>query len=152
MNRSMIIGTALGIAIAATGAVMAGYALRDDAPTDADTTVAMATETPAADTQPVDAAPAPAPAAAAPAEECWDEVVTHQADPKDEKRIAGTVIGAVVGGVVGNQFGGGSGKKLATVAGAAGGGYAGNQVQKKVQDNNTYTTTERRCRPVDQAE
>ena len=32
--------------------------------------------------------------------------------------LLGTAIGAVGGGVVGNQFGGGSGKKLATVAGA----------------------------------
>ena len=40
------------------------------------------------------------------------------------------------------------GKTLATVAGAAGGGYAGNRVQKHVQDNNTYQTTERQCRTV----
>ena len=86
--------------------------------------------------------------AQAPAEECWDEEVTHTADPKDDHRIAGTVIGGVVGAAVGNQFGGGSGKTLATVAGAAGGAYAGNRAQKAVQENNTYTTTERRCKPV----
>jgi uncharacterized protein YcfJ len=90
------------------------------------------------------------PAPAAPVEECWDEVVTHTADPKDENRIAGTAIGAVVDGVIGSTIGGGDGKELATVAGAAGGAVAGNQVQKKVQENNTYTTTQRRCRPATQ--
>ena len=93
------------------------------------------------------AAATPAPAAA-PAEHCWDEEVTHTADPKDDNRIAGTAIGAVVGGVIGNQFGGGKGKKLATVAGAAGGAYAGNRAQKAVQDKNTYTTVEHHCEPV----
>ena len=87
-------------------------------------------------------------APAAPAEECWDEEVTHTADPKDDHRIAGTVIGGVVGAAIGNQFGGGSGKTLATVAGAAGGAYAGNRAQKAVQEKNTYTTVERRCKPV----
>ena len=87
-------------------------------------------------------------AAQAPREECWDEVVTHTEEPKDEHRIAGTVIGGVVGAAVGSQFGGGSGKTLATVAGAAGGAYAGNRAQKAVQENNTYTTTERRCKTV----
>ena len=43
-------------------------------------------------------APRPAAAPAAPAEECWDEEVTVQLDPKDEHAIAGTAIGAVVGG------------------------------------------------------
>ena len=92
---------------------------------------------------------AAAPAAAkAPTQRCWDEEVTHTAEPKDEHRIAGTVIGGVVGAAVGNQFGGGKGKTLATVAGAAGGAYAGNRVQKSVQEKNTYTTTEHHCEPV----
>ena len=48
----------------------------------------------------------------------------------------------------GNQVGGGSGKKIATVAGAAAGGYAGNKVQGNMPDKDTYTTTERRCNTV----
>jgi uncharacterized protein YcfJ len=92
-------------------------------------------------------AQAPVPAKE-PAQHCWDEEVTHTAEPKDEHRIAGTVIGGVVGAAVGNQFGGGKGKTLATVAGAAGGAYAGNRAQKAVQENNTYTTTEHHCEPV----
>lgn len=83
-----------------------------------------------------------------PREECHDETVTHQRAVKDQNRIAGTAIGAVLGGVLGNQVGGGNGKKLATVAGAVGGGYAGNQVQKNMQEKDTYTTVEQRCRTV----
>ncbi|MBT9528585.1 MAG: glycine zipper 2TM domain-containing protein, partial [Pseudomonas sp.] len=52
------------------------------------------------------------------------------------------------GGLLGNQIGGGTGKKVATVAGAAAGGYAGNQVQGNMQANDTYTTTETRCSTV----
>ena len=83
-----------------------------------------------------------------PREQCEDVQVQKQAPVKDENRIAGTAIGAVVGGVIGHQIGGGSGKKLATVGGAAAGGYAGNQVQKNMQQKDVVTTTERRCRTV----
>lgn len=41
----------------------------------------------------------------------------------------GAVLGAVAGGVIGHQIGGGSGKKVATVAGALGGAYAGNRYE-----------------------
>jgi uncharacterized protein YcfJ len=46
------------------------------------------------------------------------------------------------------QFGGGNGKILTTVAGVAAGGYAGHQVEKKMQQGNTYTATEQRCATV----
>jgi uncharacterized protein YcfJ len=78
-------------------------------------------------------------------QDCHDEQVTRVRDTKDPHRIAGSVVGAVVGGVLGNQVGGGSGKTIATVAGAAGGGYAGNRIEKRMQQGNTYTTTEQRC-------
>ena len=83
-----------------------------------------------------------------PRQVCSDVVVTHKAAVKDPKRVTGAVIGAVLGGVVGNQIGDGDGQKLATVAGAAAGGYAGSKVQKRMQDSNTYQTTEQRCRTV----
>ena len=83
-----------------------------------------------------------------PREECRDETVTHTRPVKDENRIAGTALGAVLGGVLGNQVGGGNGKKLATVAGAAAGGYAGNKTQQRMQEGDTYTTVEQRCRTV----
>jgi|GEM_PF-139319 len=83
-----------------------------------------------------------------PREVCEDVAVTRKAPVKDENKIAGTAIGAVVGGLLGNQIGGGTGKKIATVAGAVGGGYAGNTVQGNMQDKDTYTTTERVCQTV----
>jgi uncharacterized protein YcfJ len=83
-----------------------------------------------------------------PHQECHDEQVTHTRAVKDENRIAGTALGAVLGGVLGNQVGGGNGKKLATVAGAAAGGYAGNKTQQHMQEGDTYTTVEQRCRTV----
>lgn len=83
-----------------------------------------------------------------PRQECHDEEVTRTKPVKDQNRLVGTGIGAVVGGLLGNQIGGGSGKALATVAGAAAGGYAGNTVQKKVQQGDTYTSTEQRCTTV----
>ena len=83
-----------------------------------------------------------------PRQACHDEQVTRQAPVKDEHQLLGTVAGAVIGGVIGHQIGGGSGRDVATIAGAAGGGYAGNRVQKHVQDQNTYTTTEQKCETV----
>lgn len=81
-------------------------------------------------------------------QECNDETVTQQVPLKDEKRIAGAAIGAVIGGVLGNQVGGGDGKKIATAAGAVAGGYAGSKTQKHLQEGNTETVVEQRCRTV----
>jgi len=83
-----------------------------------------------------------------PQEKCEQVVVQHQAPVQDEKRIAGTVLGGVAGGLLGSQIGGGSGKKVATVIGVAGGAYAGNQVQKGMQQRDTNSATERRCKTV----
>lgn len=80
-----------------------------------------------------------------PRQECHDEAVTHTKPVKDQDRLLGTGIGALVGGILGHQVGGGTGKTLATIAGAGAGGYAGNQIQRKVQQNDTYATTEQRC-------
>jgi len=83
-----------------------------------------------------------------PREECQDVQVQKQAPVKDEKRVAGTVIGGVAGGLIGNSIGGGTGRTVATIAGAAGGAYAGNQVQKNMQKKDIVTSTERRCKTV----
>jgi uncharacterized protein YcfJ len=83
-----------------------------------------------------------------PREQCEMVQVQHQAPVKDENRLIGSVGGAVIGGVLGHQIGGGSGKKVATVAGAAAGGYAGNRVQKNMQEKDVQTTTEQRCKTV----
>ena len=68
-----------------------------------------------------------------PRQECRNVTVTHRRPVQDENRIAGSVLGAVAGGVIGHQFGG---------------GYAGNQIQGAMQDNDTYTTTQQRCKTV----
>ena len=83
-----------------------------------------------------------------PRRECRNVAVTHRRPVQDENRITGSLLGAVAGGVIGHQFGGGHGKDIATVAGALGGGYAGNQIQGSMQDRDTYTTTQQRCKTV----
>lgn len=83
-----------------------------------------------------------------PREVCSDVVVNEQAPVKDPNRIAGTAVGAIAGGLLGSQIGGGSGRTVATVAGAAAGGYAGNQIQKGMQDKDTVSRTETRCKTV----
>lgn len=83
-----------------------------------------------------------------PQEKCEQVVVQRRAPVQDEKRIAGTVLGGLAGGLLGSQIGGGSGQKAATVIGAAGGAYAGNQVQKGMQQRDTNSATERRCKTV----
>ena len=85
-----------------------------------------------------------------PHEKCEDVQVQHQAAVKDEHRIAGTVVGGLAGGLLGSAVGGGKGKTLATVAGAAAGGYAGNRVQKNMQEKDITTTTEHRCKSVNE--
>ena len=85
-----------------------------------------------------------------PRERCEDVQVRNQAPVKDENRIAGSVVGGVAGGLLGSTIGGGKGKTLATVAGAAAGGYAGNRVQKNLQEKDVVTTTERRCKTVNE--
>jgi len=84
-----------------------------------------------------------------PREVCEDVVVQKQAPVEDKHRIAGKVIGGVAGGVLGHQIGGGTGQTVATIAGAAGGAYAGNKVQKNMQAKDVVTTTERRCKTVE---
>ena len=50
----------------------------------------------------------------------------------------GAAGGAVLGGLLGNQIGGGSGRKIATVAGAVGGAVVGNQVEGNMKATTTY--------------
>ncbi|AQT61610.1 hypothetical protein CBP51_13145 [Cellvibrio mixtus] len=131
MNKSMIIGTLLGVGIATTGGAIASYQwLKEPAYAEVLSAVPVTKTT------------------KIPREECREETVVHQKPAKDTNRIAGKVIGAVVGGALGNQVGGGNGKKVATVAGAVAGGYAGDKVQANMQQKDTYTTVEQRCKTV----
>lgn len=132
MNKSLVTGLVIGAAVVTAGAAVANLDVFDRSPKFADVLNVDAVKK----------------TIRTPREVCNDHVVTHTQPAKDEKRIAGTVIGAVVGGVLGNQVGDGSGRKVATAAGAAAGGYAGNKVQQRMQNGNTYTTTEQRCETV----
>lgn len=132
MNKSMLTGVVLGaIAVTAIGGV-AGYKALNPKPEFAEVLVAKpVTET-----------------VKTPRQECHDVVVNERAPVKDSNRIAGTAIGAVAGGLLGHQIGGGTGRTLATVGGAAAGGYAGNQIQKNLQEKDTVSRTETRCKTV----
>ena len=55
------------------------------------------------------------------------------------------IFGAILGGVIGSQFGGGSGKTLATIAGATIGGAVARGAQDQRYPSQHYTTIEQRC-------
>jgi uncharacterized protein YcfJ len=107
-NKSLLIGAVLGVAVATAGGVFAGYKLLQNDES-----------APATEAQVAQTAPAAQP-------ECVPN------EPRDKKRIAGTVVGALVGGAVGKDVGN---RDITTAAGAAAGALAGNQIQKKIQDN-----------------
>ncbi|MDK2124224.1 glycine zipper 2TM domain-containing protein [Parachitinimonas caeni] len=133
MNKSMLIGMiAGGVAVVSVGAAAGYKALKG--PEFAD--VVSVDPVKVAQKQPH--------------QECRQVKVTHVRPVKDSDRITGTVIGGLLGGALGNQVGGGDGRKLATVAGIVGGGYAGNRIQKSMQDSDRYTTTEERCKTINE--
>ena len=81
-------------------------------------------------------------------EECWDEEVTVENDPKDKHQLAGVGLGAAVGAAVGKDVGH---NKLTTAVAAFGGALAGKKIQEKIQENNadkrTETQTVHKCGP-----
>ena len=132
MNKSMLTGTVLGVALAATAGGYAGYRMLSSGPEFAQVlAVTPLTET-----------------VKTPREECRDVVVTRQKPIKDEHKITGSVLGAVAGGLAGDAIGGGGKNTGAKIAGAVVGGIAGNKVQGSMQENDTYQTTERQCKTV----
>ncbi len=132
MNKSMLAGIGIGVAAALGVAAVASMNVFDRGPQYAQ----VVSATPIKET------------VKTPRKECRNVAVTHRAPVQDENRIVGSALGAVAGGVIGHQFGGGRGKDVATVVGALGGGYAGHQVQGAMQDRDTYTTTQQRCKTV----
>ena len=144
MNKSMLIGVVAGITVATAGGVAAYSYLGQDVQTDAQGSALAMEET---ITESTDSHTAMNIVTAAVAEEeCWDEEVTVQADPRDEHAIAGTAAGALIGGALAKKIG--DDRDLATAAGAAAGAYLGRRAQREFQENNTTTTIERRCAPV----
>lgn len=136
MSVSMAKGLIAGAVIATAGGAVAGYNMIERNANVVPTHAEVLQVTPATTL------------VQTPREVCEDVPVTRQAEPRDERRIAGTATGAVVGGLLGNQVGGGNGKKLATIAGAVAGGIAGNKLQQRAQANDTVTTMERQCTSV----
>ncbi|HHO2168318.1 TPA: glycine zipper 2TM domain-containing protein [Aeromonas hydrophila] len=135
MNKSMLAGVGIGVTSALALSAAASGSLFSSQPQFAEVLASKAvTET-----------------IKTPRQECRNVTVTHRKPVQDEHKILGTVVGAALGGVLGNQFGGGNGKKVATAAGAVAGGYAGNQVQGNMQAGDTYTTTEQRCKTVQES-
>ena len=132
MNKSMLAGIGIGVAAALGVAAVAGLNVLDRGPQYAQ----VVSSTPIIES------------IKTPRKECRNVTVTHRRPVQDENRIAGSVLGAVAGGVIGHQFGGGRGRDVATVVGALGGGYAGNQIQGSMQEGDTYTTTQQRCKTV----
>lgn len=132
MNKSMLAGIGIGVAAALGVAAVAGLNVLDRGPQYAQ----VVSSTPIKES------------IKTPRKECRNVTVTHHRPVQDENRIAGSVLGAVAGGVIGHQFGGGRGRDVATVVGALGGGYAGNQIQGSMQEGDTYTTTQQRCKTV----
>jgi uncharacterized protein YcfJ len=132
MNKSLLIGLAVGAAVAAGAGAVAGLKVMSKSPQYAQ----VVQVTPLTRT------------IRTPRQDCHEDTVVHQRAPRDKHQIFGTVAGAVVGGLLGHYVGGGTGKDIATAAGAAAGGYAGNRIENRVQQGNVYTTTERRCATV----
>ncbi|UDJ88080.1 glycine zipper 2TM domain-containing protein [Erwinia amylovora] len=132
MNKSMLAGVGIGVAAALGVAAVASMNVFHSTPQYAQ--VLSATEIKQTLKNP--------------RQECHNVTLTHRRPVQDENRIAGSVLGAVAGGVLGHQFGGGRGRDVATVAGALAGGYGGNQAQGALQERDTYTNTQQRCKTV----
>ncbi len=98
--------------------------------------VAPATPAPAPAAQ-----PQPEPARAPVCDNCGIVASVDAIKLKGEGSGLGAVAGGVVGGLLGHQVGGGTGKKIATVAGAAGGAYAGHQAEKHLKSTVRYDVT-----------
>jgi len=147
MDSSMIKGLVMGAVVATAGGAIASYTLFGDKEKEA-VPEAIAEVDKGPEFAQVVNVEEVRQTVNTPREVCEDVPVTRKKEPTDKYKIAGTAGGAVLGGLAGSLIGGGKGKTLATVAGAAAGGYAGNKVQGNMQDNNTYTTTERRCNTV----
>jgi uncharacterized protein YcfJ len=107
MNKPLVIGAVLGVAVATTGGVVAGYRMLQD---DEQQTVAQTTSV---------------------AEECHPTSDASDG-PRDKNQIAGTAIGALVGGAVGRDVGD---RDITTAAGAAAGALAGREIQQRMQEH-----------------
>lgn len=92
--------------------------------------------------RPVEPAPvAQAPVTAPPCADCGTVTDVRSYQVKGDASGVGAAVGAVAGGLLGNQIGGGSGKKIATVAGVVGGGLAGHEIEKRRNTDTRWEVT-----------
>lgn len=130
MDKKLIIGIVIGVAIASAGAVVAGRGVF--APPEFADVLRVGPEIVR---EPVAR------------EQCRD-VKSTRVVPRDDNLNNGTLIGALVGGALGNQVGGGSGRDAATVAGVVAGGYVGREMDRNHRKTRTVEETRRDCRTV----
>ncbi|MDH3638261.1 MAG: glycine zipper 2TM domain-containing protein [Gammaproteobacteria bacterium] len=78
-----------------------------------------------------------------PRQECWTEHVTRYRH--SHSSYTPEILGGIIGAAVGNQFGGGSGRKVATAAGALLGGSIGHDYKRRRGRGYAYTEPIERC-------
>ncbi|MDH3281753.1 MAG: glycine zipper 2TM domain-containing protein [Gammaproteobacteria bacterium] len=80
-----------------------------------------------------------------PRQECWTEHVTRHGH--SHTSYTPEIVGGIIGAAVGNQFGGGSGRKVATAAGALLGGSIGRDYKYRRPHGgyHAYTEPVQRC-------
>ncbi len=83
-----------------------------------------------------------------PRQDCRDVQVVTQTQPNPGAGIVGTVLGGVVGAVVGHQFGGGSGRTVATAGGAVVGAVAGNSIANANNAPQQVVQDQTRCQTI----
>jgi uncharacterized protein YcfJ len=130
MNKNLILGVVIGVALATGGAVLATRGL--NAPPEFVDVVRVAPQMEKIET---------------PREVCRDVTSTREV-PRDDNLNNGTIIGALVGGAVGNQVGDGRGRDAATVAGLVAGGYAGREIDRRHKKTRTVIDRTQSCRTV----
>jgi len=76
-------------------------------------------------------------------EVCWQEEVYREI-PERRSKVP-QIVGAILGGIIGNQFGGGSGQELMTLAGATLGHAIAKDSQRRAHPQKFYASLEDRC-------
>lgn len=84
------------------------------------------------------AAAAPVPPVVKICASCGVVEAVNIVEVKGDGNYLGTIGGGVIGGLLGNQVGGGSGKKVATVAGVIGGALAGHAIEGNFRKTQHY--------------
>ena len=74
---------------------------------------------------------------------CQQEMVRRRVP--EYRSPAPAIFGSILGGVIGSQFGGGSGRTVATIAGASIGGAVATHAQHRRYPPRYYNTMEQRC-------